>query len=373
MNYNENRESKDFSHHLQREVKKLPKESKCEENTIVSENSRKIGIVGDQSKENNLNRESVNSNKESNDWQTLFNPLEKNHVLYGNCSKSRVFIISGNCQQDQEYVKALELESNIQWKVSNFVIQEYSGLLDYSIKKSTEDLINEIKSYCPTNVILNKITQNDKNELIEKMCNQNICKSVTVSKHNFVFIEITNLFQPLECILIRGVESDGYNWKSQFLNLVREGLVKNDESTVVTIFSGTHGLGTTSGFTNCSDLKSNNKIYRKDEISLIHLKNNIKDVATEEMEALKKSNALLHRDEIEEKPVSPISQFVDFVQEQFLGLKDLKKEISKAKGPCNIKFNLENIKSYHLCLNKLPPPWFPKCVLMDLCQFLCNS
>ena len=372
MNLNETKESKDFSRHLQREVKKLPKESKCEENTnakILVENSRKMVNVEDQSMENNhqdLNRESANSNMESNEWQKLFNPLEKNHVLYGNCSKSRVLTISGNYQQDEEYAEALKLENNIQWKVTNFVIPEYSGLLDYSIKKSAEDLINEIKCYCPTNVILNKIPHNDKNELIKIMCDHNIFKSVTVSKHNFVFIEITNIFQPLECILIRGVESDGYNWKSQFLDLVKEGLVKNDESTVVTIFSGTHGLGTKSAFTNCSDLKSNNKIYRKDEISLIHLKNNIKDIATEEIESLKKNNALLHSNEIKEKPVGRIGQFVDFVQEEFLGLKELKKEIKKAKGPCNIKFNLENIKNYHLCLNKLPPPWFPKCVLMDL-------
>ena len=75
---------------------------------------------------------------------------------------------------------------------------------------------------------------------------------------------------------------------------------------------------------------------------------------------------MLHSNEIKEKPVGRIGQFVDFVQEEFLGLKELKKEIKKAKGPCNIKFNLENIKNYHLCLNKLPPPWFPKCVLMDL-------
>ena len=271
------------------------------QNEAVSTKSNLVGNIHKQTKfVEGLNDSSMES-CDSKDWPQIFDPEIKDHALHGNSIKSRVFVVSGNYQQDEEYIKSLKLKSNIQWKITNFVIPEYSGLPGYSIDKSADDLIKEIKDYCPTNLILNKVRYNQ--NMIDLICNHNIFKSISVVKENFQFIELTNMFQPLECILMNSVETETYDWKKDFLNLLQEGSVKNDETTVVTILSGTE-----SDFTNCADIKDNMNMYLDNEETL----------------------------------------------------RTLKQQIKEANGSCYIKFNLVNIKSNHVCLTKIPSR-FPMC------------
>ena len=271
------------------------------QNEAVSTKSNLVGNIHKQTKfVEGLNDSSMES-CDSKDWPQIFDPEIKDHALHGNSIKSRVFVVSGNYQQDEEYIRSLKLKSNIQWKITNFVIPEYSGLPGYSIDKSADDLIKEIKDYCPTNLILNKVRYNQ--NMIDLICNHNIFKSISVVKENFQFIELTNMFQPLECILMNSVETETYDWKKDFLNLLQEGSVKNDETTVVTILSGTE-----SDFTNCADIKDNMNMYLDNEETL----------------------------------------------------RTLKQQIKEANGSCYIKFNLVNIKSNHVCLTKIPSR-FPMC------------
>lgn len=248
------------------------------------------------------------------DWHHLFDPKKKNHVLYGNSIKSRVFVVSGNYKMDEEYVKALKLKTKIQWKVTNPLIPEYSGLPEYSIDKTAHAIINEIKNFCTTNVILSKVPYKQQKELIELLCFDNICKSINVEHDHFQIIELINIFLPYECTLMSNSDTETNDWKPKFLNMVKEGLVKNDKSTVVTIFSGPK-----SSFTNCLDLRGN--IY------------------------------------------------LESYKEDEMHLRDLKKEIKEYEGSCNIKFNLENIKNYHVCATHLQPFWLLS-VLMEIRKFL---
>ena len=246
----------------------------------------------------------------SEDWHHLFDPKNKSHVLHGNSVKSRVYVVSGNYKIDEEYVKALKLKTKIQWKVSNPLVPEYSGLPDYSIDKSAHAIVNEIKNFCTTNVILNKVPHEQQKELIELMWMDNICKTISLENDHFQVIELINIFRPYECTLMSNSDIETNDWKPKFLNMVKEGLVKNDKSTVVTIFSGPQ-----SSFTNCLDLRSN--------------------------------------------------VYLESYKEDEMYLRDLKKEIKESKGSCNIKFNLENIKNYHVCVTHLQPFWLLS-VLMEI-------